>query len=138
MSADLTDARAGVMARRASAADLIEHSIAAADAPACAHAFLATSFELARRAAASADRVVAEGGDPGPLAGLAVSIKDLFDVAGEPTRAGSTALAGAGPAATDAPAAARLRRPGAALIGRPNMSEFAFSGVGINPHHGTP
>ena len=138
MSADLTDARAGVLSRRASAAELIEQSIAAAGAPACAHAFLATSFELARRVAADADRAVAEGRDPGPLGGLAVSIKDLFDVAGEPTRAGSTALADAAPVSRDAPAVARLRQAGAALIGRTNMSEFAFSGVGINPHHGTP
>ena len=138
MSADLTDARAGVLARTTSAADLIEQSIAAAGAPACVHAFLVTSFPLARRVAAGADQAVAEARDPGPLAGLAVSIKDLFDVAGEPTRAGSTALAGAALAPRDAPAVAHLRLAGAALIGRTNMSEFAFSGVGINPHHGTP
>lgn len=77
-----------------------------------------------------------------PLAGLAVSIKDLFDVAGEVTTAGSRLLdrdhLNAAPAAVDAPAVARLRRAGAVLFGRTQMSEFAFSGVGINPHHGTP
>jgi len=67
-----------------------------------------------------------------------VSVKDLFDVAGEVTAAGSAALAGAPPAAADAPAVARLRAAGAALLGRTNMTEFAYSGVGINPHHGTP
>jgi amidase/aspartyl-tRNA(Asn)/glutamyl-tRNA(Gln) amidotransferase subunit A len=72
------------------------------------------------------------------LAGVAVSVKDLFDVEGEVTRAGSMVLAGRYPAAADCPAVARLRRAGAALIGRTNMSEFAFSGVGINPHFGTP
>ncbi len=138
MGADLTDARDGVQGRRVGAAARIEQSIAAADAPACAHAFLATDFAGARAAAAAADRAVAAGRDPGRLAGLAVSIKDLFDVEGEPTRAASVALADAGPAAHDAPAVARLRRAGAAFIGRTNMSEFAFSGVGINPHHGTP
>ena len=138
MRADLTDARDGVGGRRVGATARIEQSIAAADAPACARAFLATDFAGARAAAAAADRAVAAGRDPGPLAGLAVSIKDLFDVEGEPTRAASIALAEAGPAAHDAPAVARLRRAGAAFIGRTNMSEFAFSGVGINPHHGTP
>ena len=124
--------------REVGAAARIEQSIAAAGSPACARAFLATDFAGARAAAAAADRAVAAGRDPGPLAGLAVSIKDLFDVEGEPTRAASTALADAAPAAHDAPAVARLRRAGAAFIGRTNMSEFAFSGVGINPHHGTP
>ena len=138
MAADLTRAASDVRARRSSAADLVEQSIAAAHATACARAFLATSVDAARSAAVAADRAVAEGRDPGRLAGLAVSIKDLFDVAGEPTRAGSTVLAGAPAATTDASAVARLRRAGAAFIGRTNMSEFAFSGVGINPHHGTP
>ncbi|MGZ5267825.1 MAG: amidase [Caldimonas sp.] len=138
MHSDLIDARAGVIARRLSAAELLERAIEAAGAPACTRALLATSFDSARRAAVLADQAAAEGRDPGALAGLAVSIKDLFDVAGEPTLAGSTALAGSPPARADAPAVARLRRSGAALIGRTNMSEFAFSGVGINPHHGTP
>lgn len=73
-----------------------------------------------------------------PLAGIPVSIKDLFDVAGEVTAAGSTVLAGAAAAAADCPAVTRLRAAGAALAGRTNMVEFAFSGVGINPHYGTP
>ena len=138
MSADLTGSASNVRAGRASATGLIERAIEAAHAPASARAFLATSVDVARSAAAAADRAVAEGRDPGRLAGLAVSIKDLFDVVGEPTQAGSTALAGAAPATVDAPAVARVRHAGAAFIGRTNMSEFAFSGVGINPHHGTP
>ena len=73
-----------------------------------------------------------------PLAGLPVSIKDLFDVAGQTTAAGSTVLADARVAAADCPAVARLRAAGAVLAGRTNMVEFAFSGVGINPHYGTP
>jgi aspartyl-tRNA(Asn)/glutamyl-tRNA(Gln) amidotransferase subunit A len=73
-----------------------------------------------------------------PLAGLPVSIKDLFDVAGERTLAGSKALDDVSPAERDAPIVARLRASGAILIGRTNMTEFAFSGVGINPHYGTP
>jgi aspartyl-tRNA(Asn)/glutamyl-tRNA(Gln) amidotransferase subunit A len=138
MSADLTAARRRIVEGRASAAALIEESIAAARAPRSARAFITTTFEPARHAAAAADRAVAAGSDPGALAGLAISIKDLFDVAGEVSAAASTILADAPPAAADAPATARLRRAGAAFIGRTNMSEFAFSAVGINPHHGTP
>ncbi len=67
-----------------------------------------------------------------------MSIKDLFDIHGQVTAAGSTVLADAAPAAGDSLVVARLRAAGAAFIGRTNMSEFAFSGVGINPHHGTP
>ena len=73
-----------------------------------------------------------------PLAGIPVSIKDLFDVAGQVTKAGSTVLAATPPARADAIAVARLRAAGAVLVGRTNMVEFAFSGVGINPHYGTP
>src|ERR671939_483087 len=72
------------------------------------------------------------------LAGLPVSIKDLFDVAGETTLAGSKALAGAPPARRDAAIVARLKAAGAVIVGKTNMTEFAFSGVGINPHYGTP
>ena len=138
ISNDLLEARTGVTMARRSAAARIDASIAAAASPANARAFVKTSFDAARSAAHAADRAVAEGRDPGPLAGLAVSIKDLFDVTGETTAAGSVVLADAPAATTDAPAVARLRRAGAAFIGRSNMSEFAFSAVGINPHYGTP
>ncbi len=138
MQHDLTDARRDIVSARMPAQAQIERAIDAARSPACARAFLATSFESARAVAAAADAAVASGRELGPLAGLAVSIKDLFDVAGEVTAAGSTVLAAAPAAAADAPAIARLRRAGAAFIARSNMSEFAFSGVGINPHHGTP
>ena len=72
------------------------------------------------------------------LAGIPVSVKDLFDVAGQTTAAGSTVFAHAPVAAADGPAVARLRSAGAVFTGRTNMVEFAFSGVGINPHYGTP
>ena len=75
---------------------------------------------------------------PSLLAGLPVSIKNLCDVAGETTLAGSKALSDAPPAAEDAPVVARLRAAGAVIVGSTNMSEFAFSGVGFNPHYGTP
>jgi aspartyl-tRNA(Asn)/glutamyl-tRNA(Gln) amidotransferase subunit A len=135
MADDLTEARRQLVAGRISAGALMERSIAAAQAPRAAAAFLSTSFAVARAAAAAADRAVGAGRDPGPLPGLAVSIKDLFDVAGEVTAAGSTILRDVAPATRDAPAVARLRQAGAALIGRTHMSEFAFSGVGLNLHH---
>jgi aspartyl-tRNA(Asn)/glutamyl-tRNA(Gln) amidotransferase subunit A len=138
MSDDLTEARRRVLDRSTPAADVIERSIAAAAGPCNARAFLSTSFDTARTAALAADRAVAAGRDPGALSGLAISIKDLFDVAGEVTGAASRILADASAAAADAPAVARLRAAGAAFIARTNMSEFAFSAIGINPHHGTP
>ena len=73
-----------------------------------------------------------------PLKGLAFSVKDLFDVAGSPTLAGSTVLQGAPAATADCSAVARLRLGGGAFLGRTNMVEFAFSGIGTNPHYGTP
>lgn len=89
-------------------------------------------------------QVQAEAGDclfakgaRGPLSGIPISIKDVFDVQGEVTRAGSLALAPP-PAAVDSAVAARLRAAGAVLIGRTNMSEFAYTGLGVNPHYGTP
>jgi len=134
MADDLTAARRRIVAAAASARRLVEESLAAADAPAAAPAFVATSASAARAAADAADAAVAGGRDPGVLAGLAVSIKDLFDVAGEVTAAGSKILRDAPPATSDAPAVARLRAAGAAFVGRTHMSEFAFSGIGINPH----
>jgi aspartyl-tRNA(Asn)/glutamyl-tRNA(Gln) amidotransferase subunit A len=84
------------------------------------------------------DRLRARGAAPSPFAGIPVSIKDLFDLAGDVTTAGSRALKDAEPAVRDAPCVARLRAAGFIPIGRTNMTEFAFSGLGINPHYGTP
>src|ERR1700722_18310659 len=92
----------------------------------------------ARTAADAQDQLRKAGYVASPLAGLPVSVKDLFDVAGEQTLAGSTALDDRPAASRDAPIVARLRAAGAVVIGRTNMTEFAFSGVGINPHYGTP
>ena len=89
-------------------------------------------------AADASDHLRMRGVVPSPLAGLPVSIKDLFDIAGDVTTAGSKILRDAAAATEDAVAVARLRAGGAVVIGRSNMSEFAFSGIGINPHYGTP
>jgi aspartyl-tRNA(Asn)/glutamyl-tRNA(Gln) amidotransferase subunit A len=104
-----------------------------------ARACLTVYGDAARAAADAADARAKTGVSLGPLDGAIVSIKDLFDVAGEPTRAGSKILADeAPPAAADAPVVRRLRAAGAVIVAKTNMSEFAFSGVGANPHFGTP
>src|SRR6516162_2186949 len=84
------------------------------------------------------DRVRARGAAPSAFAGIPVSIKDLFDIAGDVTTAGSIVLRDAEAAEHDAPAVARLRAAGFIPIGRTNMTEFAFTGLGINPHYDTP
>lgn len=100
-------------------------------------AFVHVDAEAARAAAHAADAARRAGYIASPIAGLPISIKDLFDVSGQVTRAGAVVLPDT-PARSDAEAVARLRRAGAVLIGRTNMSEFAFSGLGVNPHYGTP
>jgi aspartyl-tRNA(Asn)/glutamyl-tRNA(Gln) amidotransferase subunit A len=101
-------------------------------------AFLKVYAEDALAAADFYDRVRAGGAAPSLFAGIPVSIKDLFNVAGDVTTAGSVALKNEKAATRDAPAVARLRAAGLIPIGRTNMTEFAFSGLGINPHYGTP
>ena len=101
-------------------------------------AFIKVYKAQALAAAGASDALRKAGIVPSPLAGLPVSIKNLCDVAGETTLAGSTALDDAPPAKQDAAVVARLRAAGAVIVGSTNMSEFAFSGVGANPHYGTP
>src|SRR4051812_37203097 len=103
-----------------------------------ARACLTVYTDAARAAAHAADAHAKSGISLGPLDGVIVTIKDLFDVAGEPTRAGSRILADSPPAKADAPVVRRLRAAGAVIIAKTNMTEFAFSGVGMNPHYGTP
>ena len=101
-------------------------------------AFTRLTEERARReAAASAERLRA-GTPLGPLDGVPVAWKDLFDVAGTPTTAASSLRRDAPPAAADAPAVARLAAAGMVCVGKTNLSELAFSGLGLNPHYGTP
>jgi len=95
--------------------------------------------DAARAAADAADARAKSGISLGPLDGAILSIKDLFDVAGEVTRAGSKILAEEGELAkSDAPIVQRLRAAGAVIVAKTNMTEFAYSGVGANPHFGTP
>jgi aspartyl-tRNA(Asn)/glutamyl-tRNA(Gln) amidotransferase subunit A len=100
--------------------------------------FLEVDAQQARASADALDRLRGAGAVLSPLAGIPVSVKDLFDVQGQVTRAGSRVLADTAPASADAPAVARLRRAGAVIVGRTNMTEFAYSGLGLNPHYGTP
>ena len=137
MLPDLIATRQRIQAGTFTASRAIEASIQRAGAAACQGAFLRTVFDEARAQTARLDR------QPGavtgwPMAGLAFSVKDLFDVEGQVTTAGSMVLADAPPATSDCPAVARLRAAGGSMLGRTHMVEFAFSGVGTNPHVPTP
>ncbi len=121
--------------------DRLEAALARIDDPAGegARACLTVYRDAAHAAADAADARAKTGISLGPLDGAIVSIKDLFDIAGEVTRAGSKVLAEEGkPAAADAPVVQRLRAAGAVIVAKTNMTEFAFSGIGANPHFGTP
>jgi aspartyl-tRNA(Asn)/glutamyl-tRNA(Gln) amidotransferase subunit A len=100
--------------------------------------FVSYAGERALAAARASDELRRAGAARGPLEGLPISIKDLFDVAGETTRAGSIVLADAPPAPRHAEIVRRLLAAGAVLVGRTTMTEFAYSGLGLNPHTGTP
>jgi aspartyl-tRNA(Asn)/glutamyl-tRNA(Gln) amidotransferase subunit A len=119
---------------------LVEQALARIADPAGegARAFLKVYAEAARAEAEHSDRLRRSGVVRSPVEGLPVSVKDLYDVGGDVTRAGSKLLAGAPPAGADAPAVARLRAAGAVIVGRTNMVEFAFGTTGLNPHYGTP
>ena len=125
---------------RTTSSALIEETLERIAEPAGegARAFTRVYTQQARAAAAASDLLRAAGLARSPLEGLPVSIKDLFDIAGETTLAGSVVLKGSAPASGDAEVVRRLRTAGAIIIGRTNMTEFAYSGLGLNPHYGTP
>lgn len=131
---------ADLAAGRTSSRDLVEAALSriADRSGEGSRTFIKVYADSARAAADAQDGLRKAGYVASPLAGLPVSIKDLFDVAGEVTLAGSKALDDRPAAVEEAPIVRRLRAAGAVLIGRTNMTEFAFSGVGINPHYGTP
>mgnify|MGYP000213905031 CR=1 FL=1 len=131
---------ADLAAGRTSSRTLTEEALARISDPAGEgkRAFIKVWREQALAAADASDTLRKAGVVPSPLAGIPVSIKNLCNVAGETTLAGSKALDDAPPATADAPVVARLRAAGAVIVGSTNMSEFAFSGVGYNPHYGTP
>jgi len=127
-------------AGRTSSRELTELALARIADPAGEgpRAFLKVYAEQVRADADHADRLRKAGIRRSPVDGLPVSVKDLFDVCGDVTRAGSKILADAPAARADAPAVARLRAAGAVILGRTNMVEFAFGTTGLNPHYGTP
>jgi aspartyl-tRNA(Asn)/glutamyl-tRNA(Gln) amidotransferase subunit A len=127
-------------AGRTSARQLVEECLARIADPAGEgqRAFIHFDRNSALEAADAMDRLRRANAAPSRFAGIPISIKDLFDIRGQVTRAGSRALEDSAPAEKDAPVVERLRRAGFVLIGRTNMTEFAYSGIGINPHYGTP
>ena len=131
---------AELAAGRTNSQALVEEALTRIAAPPGegARVFLRTHRESALAEARASDALRAHGIVPSALAGIPVSVKDLFDVAGDITRAGSKVLADSAPAKHDATVVRRLRQAGAIIIGRTNMVEFAFSGLGLNPHYGTP
>lgn len=119
---------------------LVEDSLARIADPSGegARAFIKVHAEQARATADAMDGLRKAGRAPSRYAGIPIAVKDLFDIAGDPTPAGSAVLADAPAAAADAPVVARMAAAGFIPMGRVNMTEFAFSGLGINPHYGTP
>src|SRR6201994_2460303 len=125
---------------RTTARKLVEECIARIADPAGEgqRVFIHVDRDAALAAADAMDHLRKANAAPSRFAGIPVSIKDLFDIKGQVTRAGSRALDDSSPAEADASVVARLRRAGFVVIGRTNMTEFAYSGIGINPHYGTP
>lgn len=125
---------------RTTARALVEQALERIDDPQGegARVFMTVHADAARRQADIMDTLRQQGRAPTIAAGLPVSVKDLFDEAGCVSRAGSLVLENAAPASMDAPAIRNLTQAGMLSMGRTTMTEFAFSGVGINPHFGTP
>ncbi len=136
----IAEAAAALAAGHTTAAALTEAALARIADPAGegSRAFMTVHADTARASAAAMDALRAAGRAPSPFAGIPISIKDLYDEAGVTTRSGSVVLKGAPPAKATAPSVQRLIRAGFVILGRTNMVEFAFSGLGVNPHYGTP
>ena len=131
---------ADLAAGRTSSVELTTAALARAADPVGegARVFTHIDAERALVLARASDALRRIGPARSPLDGLPVSMKDLFDIAGQTTCAGSVLLRDAPPAARNATVVDRLQAAGAVIVGRTNMTEFAYSGLGINPHHGTP
>ena len=135
----ISHSREELLTGRCSARELVDKALDAALHGSEAKAtFLAVYPETARATAQAVDLQRMAGVPLPSLAGIPISIKDLFDEAGQVTRAGSRVLAETAPRPADATIVSRLRAAGAIIVGRTNMVEFAYSGLGLNPHYGTP
>ena len=130
------DLRSGATTSAALVEECLQHI--AAPGGEGSRVFITVYADAARAEAARQDAARRAGTAASPLAGVPVSVKDLFDVAGEVTLAGSRVLREQPQARADATVVARLRTAGLVIIGRTNMTEFAYSGLGLNPHYGTP
>lgn len=137
---DIRQQRDALFERRTSSLELVGSCLARIADPAGEgrRTFTRVWGDQARTVARAQDDLRDAGYATSPLAGIPISVKDLFDVEGEITLAGTKALDDALPAVADAPVVKRLKAAGAVLVGRTNMTQFAFSAVGINPHFGTP
>jgi aspartyl-tRNA(Asn)/glutamyl-tRNA(Gln) amidotransferase subunit A len=127
---DLSAAVQDISSGQTTATHQMQRSLEIAQSAACNYSFRQLNPQALAQAATSSAH--------SPLAGLAISIKDLFDVAGEVSASGSLVMAGNAPAVQDAVAVARLKAAGGVVLGRTHMVELAFSGIGNNPHFGTP
>jgi len=136
----LNDLTASLNTGALRATDLLDDALARVADPEGegARVYLETFETQARASAQASDTLRAAGLRRSPIDGLPVSIKDLFDYTGSITRGGSVALNDAVPALAHATVVQRLLAAGAVIVGRTNMTEFAYSGLGINPHYGTP
>jgi aspartyl-tRNA(Asn)/glutamyl-tRNA(Gln) amidotransferase subunit A len=140
MPTTLIDHHHALLTARTSSTDLTEAALARALDPTGEgpRVFTKVYAEQARAAARASDTLRAAGLSRSPIDGVPLSIKDLFDVAGETTMGGSVARRDEPVATAHAAVVQRLMAAGAVIVGRTNMTEFAYSGLGINPHHGTP
>lgn len=136
----LNDLSAALAVGKTTSRQLVEDCLARIADPAGegSRAFIKVDAEGARAAADAMDLLRRAGRALGPFAGIPFSVKDLAGIAGQVTTAGSTVLADAAPEASNAPVVQRIAEAGFVIMGRTNMTEFAFSGLGINPHYGTP
>lgn len=140
MNATLEALSAGLAAGRITSRQLVDECLERAMDPAGEgrRTFLHLDVDNARRAADAVDAARRCGAEQRRWAGIPISVKDLFDVAGQVTTAGSVVMKNAPAALHDAEPVARLKSAGFVVLGRTNMTEFAYSGVGLNPHYGTP
>lgn len=131
------DISQGVLERRFTATAVAEASLSRINGlnPAL-NAYTLVTTERALREAAAVDATLAAGGDPGPLAGVPYSVKNLFDLAGEVTVAGSKINRDDPAAGQDATVVARLKAAGAVCLGATNMGEYAYDFVTVNAHYG--
>jgi aspartyl-tRNA(Asn)/glutamyl-tRNA(Gln) amidotransferase subunit A len=138
--ANLVDTARKLASKKVTSRELTEQCLAQIENPSGqgSKAFLKVYRDQALAQADWVDQARNDGRTLPQFSGIPISIKDLFDVAGEVTTAGSHVLDEQAPAAADADITAHLRNAGFVIVGKCNMTEFAFSGLGVNAHYGTP